>query len=242
MKKILSLTQQAIAACSILFLATSCIDGELPWEKKKKNIEPGVTEVTEAYVSVYPVWPTSQNVDIVVDGSTINRQPLAYGRNQLYLRVPSGMKTLRLEIAGTQVEEQSIELTEESRYSVFLAGGTTPSMLIVPEPTQVIAEGKTRIRFMHLSPDAPEVIVVVDGTNEVLFEGSFKEASAYLEIPAQASYDLTIRSKADNSVIIQVPAKRLYAGWTYTIMLRGYQSQVAQPSLQLTADILSESY
>jgi len=33
---------------------------------------------------------------------------------------------------------------------------------------------------------------------------------------------------------------KLYPGWTYTIMLRGYHSASVDPSLQLKAEVLSE--
>jgi hypothetical protein len=240
MNRFFATTTRALGACLILFLTAGCIDGEFPWEKNKNNSQ-SVNEEPVSYVSVYQVAPGAQNADVVVDGEPINRDPLNYGQNAKYMRVVSGSKTLKLQLSGNQVEEQPVELVKDQLYSIYLVGGSQPSMLVTPGNNTSIAEGYTRINFLNLSPDAPDVNLVVDETGQVIFEGvSFKETPAFIDIPAQPSYDLTIRSSADNSILVQVPAKRLYPGWTYTVLLRGYRSPIAAQSARLAVDILWE--
>lgn len=239
MKKFFCSFKQGFGACLILMSTAGCIDGELPWDKNKNNPQQAVFEEPVSYVSVFQLSPGAQNAEVVVDGMPINRTPLNYGEHAKYLRVPAGNKTLNLQLSGNQVDAQSVELVKDQLYSVFLAGGSQPTMLITPANNTSVPDGLTRINFLNLSPDAPEVNLVEDETGKVIFEGvSFKEVPHYIEIPAQASYDLTVRSAADNSVLVQVPAKRLYPGWTYTVVLRGYRSQLVQQSMKIGVDIL----
>lgn len=230
-----------LGACTILVTTAGCIDGELPWERNKNNTPHIDVEEPVSYVSVFQVSPGAQNADVVVDGRPINRNPLNYGDYTKYMRVPAGSKTLNLQLSGNQVEEQPVELVKDQLYAIFLVGGARPSMLVTPANNTSVPEGFTRINFLNLSPDAPEVNLVEDQTGKTIFEGiSFKETPAFIEIPAQASYDLTVRSTADNSILVQVPAKRMYPGWTYTIVLRGYNSSLVDQSMKIGVDILWE--
>ncbi len=234
-------TVNTVATLSLTILLTSCIDGELPWKKKGNDPSSEPVEEPAAFVSVYQASPGVSNADIVVDGQTMNTSPLNYGQQEKYMRIESGNKTLKLRLSGQEVAELPIALEKETQYSIFLVGDTQPSFMVMPVTSNNITPGYVRITFLNLSPDAPEVNLIEDVSNTVLFSGlSFKEAPDFVEIPAQSSYDLTVRSAVDNSILIQIPAKRLYEGWNYTVMLRGYTVESADPSVQLTAEILSE--
>jgi hypothetical protein len=233
-----------VAALLVLaYVLSGCIDGELPWKSKKSSSQPTTPEIIEqSYVSIYQTYPGLGKADVIVDGEKINRKPLDYGQKDRYLRVGSGDKTLTLRLNGTEVAQQPVTLDKERQYSVFLVNNNSrPGFFVMPVATEPIKDGYVRIRFLNLSPDSPEANLVEDSGNRVLFEGmSFQETGQYIEIPAQASYDLTVKSTSDNSIMAQIPAMRLYQGWTYTVMLRGYRSTVGQSETHLTAEVLSE--
>ncbi|HMJ70157.1 MAG TPA: DUF4397 domain-containing protein [Cyclobacteriaceae bacterium] len=234
-------TANTVATLSLSFLLSGCIDGELPWKKKGADPSSAPVEEPVAFVSVYQASPGVSNADLVIDGETVNSSPLNYGQQEKYMRIPSGNKTLTLSLSGHDVAALPIALVKETQYSIFVVGDAEPSFMVMPVTYDNITPGYIRITFLNLSPDAPDVNLVEDVSNTVLFEKmSFKEAPDFVEIPAQSSYDLTIRSAADNSILVQIPAKRLYAGWNYTVMLRGYHAQSADPSVALAAEILSE--
>jgi hypothetical protein len=245
MKNLFRTAKRAVGLIALVYISGSCIDGELPWDRKKNNSQNSTAPVVveQSYVSIYQASPAVSNADIVVDDVVITKQPLNYGQQAKYLRIGSGARTLKLQVGGNEVSELPITLDKEQLYSVYLVDNNTqpPAFLVMPVTTAPMQEGNVRIRFINLSPDAPDANLVEDSGDKVLFDGmSFKETADFIEIPAQSSYDLTVRSKADNSILVQIPAMRLYKGWTYTVMLRGYHSDSAEPQLRLAAEVLSE--
>ncbi|MEJ0033784.1 MAG: DUF4397 domain-containing protein [Bacteroidota bacterium] len=202
MKNLFKAAQLAVALLVLAYVLSGCIDGELPWDKKKNPAQPTAPAVAdESYVSLYQTYPGLGDADVIVDGAVINKAPLSYGEKERYLRVGIGEKTLTLRVDGKDVAQQPITLDNEQQYSVFLVNNNSqPSFFVMPVANEPIKEGYVRIRFLNLSPDAPEANLVVDAGNQILFEGlSFQETSQYIEIPAQASYDLTVKSTAGNS-------------------------------------------
>lgn len=239
MKNIYTYTFRAVTVICLSYLLTSCIDGEAPWAKKESK--PAPAPVEQSYVSIYQVSPGASNADIVVDGVVVNKSSLNFGEKAKYLRIPSGNKTMTLQLSGQDVAQQPINLVKEEQYSVFLVGDTQPTFLVTPVSYNTIPDGYVRIRFLNLSPDAPEANLVEDSETKTLFSGmAFKETPDFIEIPARTSYDVTVRSSVDNSTLVQIPAMKLYPGWTYTILLKGYNNTTSDPSLRLAAEVLSE--
>lgn len=110
--------------------------------------------------------------------------------------------------AGQDVTVVALNLLEEIEPLVLTDENSDPS------------EGNAKVRFVHASPDAPTVdITLTDGT--ILFDNvSFKQASAYLEVPA-GSYDLQVRDETGAAVVLTQNDVELDQRTVYTVFAIG---------------------
>jgi hypothetical protein len=90
---------------------------------------------------------------------------------------------------------------------------------VYSDDMEISAEGG-KVRFVHLSPDAPAVDVAVKN-GPVLFENvSFRQGSDYLLIPT-GTYDLEVRVVGTGAVALEVPGFPVSAGINTTVFARG---------------------
>ncbi|MGH3088375.1 MAG: DUF4397 domain-containing protein, partial [Rubrobacteraceae bacterium] len=87
-------------------------------------------------------------------------------------------------------------------------------LLISPAMAQ---DGEAKVRMVHLSPDAPAVMVEVDGEPvEDLADVSYRDASPYLPIPA-GPHEIAVFAVADPSEPVLEVSVAPEAGESYTI-------------------------
>ena len=92
-------------------------------------------------------------------------------------------------------------------------------IVLVDDNTLPVA-GKAHVRFVHASPDAPNVdIYVKDGP--VLFENvPFKQAFPYVPVDA-GTYNLEVRIHDTGDVVLEVPGLALADRTVYTVFAMG---------------------
>jgi len=80
--------------------------------------------------------------------------------------------------------------------------------------------GRAKVRFVHVSPNAPAVDVTLpDGTT--LFDNiAFKQASNYLEVQA-GTYTLQVRDETGTVVVLTLNDVQLGAGKVYSVFAVG---------------------
>ncbi|MFC6757309.1 MULTISPECIES: DUF4397 domain-containing protein [Haloarcula] len=81
------------------------------------------------------------------------------------------------------------------------------------------------VRVAHMSPDAPNVDVYVDG-DEVLSDVEFGSQSGYLEVPA-GDRQVKITAAGDESTVVYDEAVTVAAGTAYTVVAAGEISEGA---------------
>ncbi len=179
------------------------------------NGDPGEDTARVRLVHASPDAPavdvTAANGDVLYDG-------VAYGESG-YVEVPAGDYTLQVRgdtegNDGDVVAEFDVTLGSGGVYTAFAAGYLTPDddpgdaafdLLVAedvagepvgtPTPT-----GAANVRVAHVSPDAPDVDVYVDGT-AVLEDVPFGATSDYLEVPAgDRTVEITAAGDPDASV------------------------------------------
>lgn len=219
-----------LSFAAILVLLTSCLDDD----------ETPVTPVPLGYVSIYHAAPDAPALDIIVDDNTINNQPFDYTDHSGYLNFRTGDRNLKFSStnAANALVDSTISVAEGKAYSVFVIN-TLPSLeiLVVEDSSATPASGKAMIRFVHLSPDAPDMVVVGEDGSSV-FEGtSFKEATAFKEVDAK-NYSFDIKAAASDDVLLSADNINLQAGGYYTIITRGFVTPPGGNTNVLSVEIL----
>jgi hypothetical protein len=116
---------------------------------------------------------------------------------------------------------------------------TTPRSDAGPQDAGGDAEenGATaQVRAIHLSPDAPDVDIFVDGDGPVVSDLAFPEGTGYLTVPA-GSYDFDVAPAGAGvgSSVLSVSGLALAEGEAYTVV--AYDEVASITALALTDDL-----
>jgi hypothetical protein len=172
--------------------------------------------------------PDAPPVEVCVNGSTAINY-LEFGEITGYIPLPPDDYFVQVfvfdgifDCGGVPVIEATLPLAPFTDYTVVatdFVADITPVVLV--DNNSEPATGNAHVRFFHASPDAPAVdIAVVDGP--ILFSDiEFQEASNYLPVPGDTSYDLEVRLAGTGTVVLTVNDLYLTAGEVYTVFALG---------------------
>ncbi|MCT8136905.1 DUF4397 domain-containing protein [Anaerobacillus sp. CMMVII] len=175
-----------------------------------------------AKVRVLHVSPDAPKVDVFVNNEK-SLENITYYQISPYLDVPAGSYKIDIYPAGqttNPVLTQTIEVQSGRNYTIAAAGNLADLELVPVIDTTEIPRNKSKVRFWHLSPNAPAVdIAVKDG--DVLFSNvSFGEDAEYLELPP-GRVTLEVRLAGTKDVVLTIRDTNLKAGEAYTITAIG---------------------
>lgn len=188
--------------------------------------------------------PDAPNVDVHVDGAPVlenvafsdlsDYTPLDAGRHEVTV-VPTG--------GDDPVIEATVELEEETAYTVLATGmldDIQPS--VFEDSPGDVASDKSHVRFIHASPDAPNVSVRVAGGAEVFTDVGFRKASEYTPVDA-GKYDLEVMPTGSQDIALALTDISFDGGTAYTAIAVGQAGEgtldaiLAEDSaMQLAAD------
>jgi hypothetical protein len=214
----------ALAVTFTAFTFIGCDDEETP-------VTPSPTP-SNSLVKVVHASPDAPGVDLLVD-NTIAGTNLTFPNNTGYLTVPSGTRNVKVNVTGTSttVIEANVDFVRNINYSVFAVNSVSNiEPLLIEDDLTAPAQGKSHVRFIHLSPNAPAVdITLTDGTI-VFGNKSFKEFTAFTPLDA-GTYNLQARVAGTPTVALDLPGITLEAGKIYTVFAKGFLSGVGQQEL-----------
>jgi hypothetical protein len=176
--------------------------------------------------------PDAPAVDILVGSYKVARG-LAFPSNTRYVPVRSGERRVRVNVAGTSttVIDAQVQLAARRNYSIFAANKVASiEPLVLEDDLTRPAPGKTHVRFIHLSPDAPAVDVAVQGGPVVFANKSFKQYTPFTPLPA-GTYDLEVRVAGTSTVALSLPGVRFKEGRIYTVFAKGLLSGTGAQAL-----------
>ncbi len=213
MTRITKLAVLALAVFAALPLA-SC--------SKDSNSNP-VAPVSNSRVMVVHASPNAPAVDLLVDGSVAG-SGLAFPNNTAYLTLASGAHNVKVNVAGTSttVIDANVNLASGVNYSVFACDSVSKlTPLVLTDDLTAPASGKSHVRFVHLSPNAPAVDVAVTGGPVLFSNTAFKGSTAFTPVNA-GTYDLEVRLAGTTTVVLPLPGITLQAGKIYTVFAKGF--------------------
>lgn len=190
------------------------------------------TTTQTANLMVVHASPDAPQVDIYVDGTKV-RDTLSFPGNTSYLQINSGTRNIKVNVAGTNttvIGPVDLSFDANSNSSIFAVDSVANiSPLVVKDDLTAPASGKSHIRFIHLSPNAPAVDVSLAGqpVGQGLFVNrSFNKTitdpqSSFTPVDA-GTYNLEVRLANTSTVVLPLSGVTLEAGKIYTVFARGF--------------------
>lgn len=160
----------------------------------------------------------------------VNKNPfvvstIPYGGVTGYIQKESGSQKFNLNTKDSSVYTFETTVEENKNYSLFLIDSFKRiSALLVTDDLATPPNGKARLRFVQISPNAPKLDVVNKNNNDKLFSGLlFKDATGFIEV-TPGVYDLDLRpaDSAAQYTFYQIPNFVISNGKSYTIYTQGF--------------------
>ncbi|WP_209330413.1 DUF4397 domain-containing protein [Lunatimonas salinarum] len=211
--------------------ASSCLD------------EQQFTEVTPiAYVSFYHGSPQTDPISITVDSRVYNTNPFTFGSYFEYGNFYTGERNFSFRNPGTSSSllDTVVNLKASEAYSVFLAEQQDLFQPIIVKD-ELVNPGpeKALLRLVHLSPDAPQVHLLVGSETEAVFEDqAFGDVSAYKAIDSGRFTLRILDAESGEEELVSANDISIMAGRIYTLVLRGYQENASGTENRLSLQLL----
>jgi hypothetical protein len=176
-----------------------------------------------SYVRVLHAAPNAPSVDIYANGSLIIND-LAYKEYSDYLPIPSNNYNIKLYPVGqmnTPVIDTNIFVPANTVFTIA-AIGTLPNLSLFPiqEPPNGQNSGNACVRFIHLSPNAPNVDIKLPDGSTVFSNVGYKNISTYTCVPG-GSYSFIVTPTGTDTEVLTVPDVPLEENNFYSIYAVG---------------------
>ena len=200
-----------------VFGVTGCDDDD---DDNMTNPMPGQTMVRVGHLS-----PDTGPVDVLVDDAVV-LEDVDFTDFSNYLELDTGMTNVKVTPAnmnGTVAIEADLDLMDGVVYTVIATGlsgdGSLGAEVLVDDLTKDAANAS--IRFVHASPDAPNVdITLPDGT--VLFDDvAFGDADEDRLVTPGGAYDLQARVAGTETVALWLDDVTVMDNAVYTVYAIG---------------------
>eukprot|EP01120_Amphizonella_sp_Union-15-10_P017583 TRINITY_DN97_c0_g1_i5.p1 TRINITY_DN97_c0_g1~~TRINITY_DN97_c0_g1_i5.p1 ORF type:complete len:214 (-),score=54.41 TRINITY_DN97_c0_g1_i5:43-684(-) len=178
--------------------------------------------VTYSHLRVAHASPNAPAVDVYVDATKIFTG-LTFKQVSEYEEVDDGKHTIVVTATGTTqaVINTTVEVLEFRAYTIA-AIGLLPAIspLEFFDDARPAERGRSAVRFVHLSPDAPAVDVAVVGGPVLFRDIEYRESSHYIQVVA-GTYNLEVRLARTETVVLRVPNVALTNTDVYSIFAEG---------------------
>ena len=192
--------------------------------------DPGKANVMAIHAS-----PDAPGVDVFVDNN-LKQQGLTFPNNTPYIEVDAGIRNIKVNVTGTAltVFNQNLSFDANKNYSAYaIDRAINLDALLLIDDLTTPASGKSHIRFINLSPDAPAIdITLTDGT--IMFgDVVFKEVIGFTSFDA-GSYSLQIRTAGTSDVVLELGNHTFATGKIYTVFTRGFFEEFGLQPLDIS--------
>jgi MYXO-CTERM domain-containing protein len=190
--------------------------------------------VAQAGVRVVHASPDAPAVDVIVNDDFANPAFVnaPFTGVTPYAALPTGMYNFKVVPTGEEtpvVIDADLDIDGATDYTVAatdLLASITPVVFL---DDNTLDPNNARVRFAHLSPNAPMVDIVVAGGGPTLFDDvSFQESGGYISVPG-GSYDLEVRLSADDTLVLEVPGLSVANNTVYSVFAMGLAGDPTTP-------------
>lgn len=214
----LSINYKAIIASLTLSL------GLLSCAKNDDNYQP----VEIAGLSLIHASPTAEKLDVYLDNTKGSGTDFAFGTKIDYLNAYAGSRKLTVTKKDITTSLKTEQFTLEPRvgYSLFVVGQLENiAFLMLKDDLVKPEEGKAKVRFVNLSPDAEALsLAIVGATTDLATNKAFKEFSAFETINAAEKVTFNVKNNTSGAIKTTLTDIKIENGKVYTIYAKGLKS------------------
>jgi hypothetical protein len=199
----------------------------------KSNTAPA-NVVPYGLVSVIYASPNAPAADFYVNNSIVNAAPLTSGNYIPYFKSVAGSVKAGFFNTGalTPIAIDTINIKANEAYTLFFANTAAKHDLVLVTDTIVTpANSGASIRLANMSPDAPNVDLVISG-KVIISNKSYKQVSSFVSISTAPNDTLKIVQTGTNNVLGVVNAVTVPTGGVFTIWLYGLANGTADQALK----------
>ncbi len=190
----------------------------------------------QAMLRVVQAAPAAPPLDIEAASGTLFRS-VAFKGVTHYAPLGAGPATLRLIAGGSRspLASLGVELAPDAAYTAVAVGGPCVfEALVLVDDNAAPPPGQARVRFVHASPDAPPLDLVLGGS-QALFQGiPFRGVGGYAAVDP-GTHTLELRQAGAGRAPLAIADVTLDAGAVYTLYAVGPAG--GQPGLQAVITI-----
>ncbi len=205
------------AAGLLCLLLTSCL---------KQYTPPNINQPT-ALLSFVQGSPDEQPLDFFLNGDKVNQSPIYYGNYINYVSAYAGSRTANFYNSGTTgiLLSGTITLNPGAAYSLFLANvPSSPEIVLLTDTLTKPVAGNASLRFVDLSPDAPNVDFAIKGGAVLVHNMAHKGFTTFLPVPVNPGYTFEVRKAGTTTILATLMDVPLAAGSVYTAWFDGLAS------------------
>jgi len=171
--------------------------------------------------------PGAPAVDVFVDGARFV-PGLAFGVAGPYVNLAAGPHAFALVPVGavspTALVSTDLDMAPGQPYTLLAlppaAAPGSPTLLVLQDERVAAIGGPARVRFVHASPNTPNVDVVVTGGAPLTSNLPFGAATPYIDVPA-STVSLQLRLAGTDTVVLALTDTVLAVGTIYTFAAIG---------------------
>jgi len=174
-------------------------------------------------VSFFQASPDQTSLSLYLNNNKVNVGPIAYGTGLDYFRAYSGLRNVNVNTYGVnnQVFTDTVTLKPDQIYSLFLTNKANQSELVVLKDTITQPQPNTAsVRFIDLSPDAPNVDLVLNNDPTVTNK-TYKGFSKFLPVTGNSVYSIQVKQAGTNTVLATLDNITFSSNRVYTIIFAG---------------------
>jgi Domain of unknown function (DUF4397) len=178
-----------------------------------------------SYIRFLHAVPDVSNVDIYVNANRVLKN-VAFKDISDYLTLPAGKYHIDIYPAASSVTtiiSKKITVEPGKVYTFAAVGSGNKLQLLSYLHDPVVPNGETKIKFIHLSPDAPAVDIAVKKGDVIFPNTSYKEATDYLALTPM-TVNLEARVAGSSNIVLSLPNMKLQPNKAYTIIALGMAS------------------
>lgn len=166
--------------------------------------------------------PDTLGVDIYVNGVRMLRD-FDYKEDSTRLPLPPGKYQIDIYPAGqsvTAVISRKVTIEKGKYYTSAIAGPGSKLKLITFTDHPMTPAGEAKVRFIHLSPDAPAVDIAAQNGDVIFANTPFQQATSYLGLTPM-TVTLQARVAGTNNTVLTIPDIKLEPNTAYTAVAVG---------------------
>lgn len=175
-----------------------------------------------SYVRVLNASPDAPAVDIYINGGLIFKN-IKFKDFTEYVQLSMGQYKMEVYPVGQMdkpVLAQNIQVPQKQVITIAATGNFEDLQLIpyIEGNADGLAMNQSRVRLIHLSPDAPEVDVLING--QIVFNNiGFMDATDYIKV-VSGTYNIVVNLAGTNDTVLTF-SPQLNSQKVYTIYVVG---------------------